>query len=217
MKLENEFTVPASLAEAWSLMLDVERVAPCMPGAEVLEQVSDDLYRVAVSVKVGPISMRYRGDVEVEERDDAARRATLRVKAKEARGQGTADAHVRMALASEPDGTHATMETEVALSGRAAAMGRGVIADVSARLVETFASNLAQMLESTPAPVDEPAPSVAAPTSHNGQAPTEHLAAGRIAFEVVEGRLREPRALLGAAAAVALAGGALGYLVGRHR
>ena len=92
------------------------------------------------------MSMTYKGDVQIVERDDAAKTATLRAKAKESRGQGTADAHVHMALAEEGDGTHATLETDVALGGRVAAMGRGVIADVSARLVQTFAGNLAEML-----------------------------------------------------------------------
>jgi uncharacterized protein len=151
MKFENAFVVQAPIAEVYAALLDVERVAPCMPGAEVLEKTGDDAYKVAIKVKVGPMSMTYKGDVQIVERDDAAKTATLRAKAKESRGQGTADAHVRMALTEEDDGTHATLETDVALGGRVAAMGRGVIADVSARLVQTFAGNLAEMLESRPA------------------------------------------------------------------
>ncbi len=156
MKFENAFVVQAPIEEVYAALLDVERVAPCMPGAEVLEKTGDDAYKVAIKVKVGPMSMTYKGDVEIVERDDAARTATLRAKAKESRGQGTADAHVRMALAEEGDGTHATLETDVALGGRVAAMGRGVIADVSARLVQTFAGNLAEMLEGG-APEEAPA------------------------------------------------------------
>jgi len=131
MKFENEFVVQAPIDEVHAALLDVERVAPCMPGAEVLEKTGDDAYKVAIKVKVGPISMTYKGDVEIVERDDAARTATMRAKAKEARGQGTADAHVHMALSEEPGGTHGRIETEVQLSGRAAAMGRGVIAETS--------------------------------------------------------------------------------------
>jgi len=147
MKFENAFVVQAPIDEVYAALLDVERVAPCMPGAEVVEKSGDDAYKVAIKVKVGPMSMTYKGDVQIVERDDVAKTATLRAKAKESRGQGTADAHVHMALAEESDGTHATLETDVALGGRVAAMGRGVIADVSARLVQTFAGNLAAMLE----------------------------------------------------------------------
>jgi uncharacterized protein len=147
MKFENAFVVQAPIDEVHAALLDVERVAPCMPGAEVLEKTGDDAYKVAIKVKVGPMSMTYKGDVQIVERDDAAKTATLRAKAKESRGQGTADAHVHMTLAEEGDGTHARLETDVALGGRVAAMGRGVIADVSARLVQTFAGNLAEMLE----------------------------------------------------------------------
>jgi len=147
MRFENQFAVDAPIERVWAALLDVERVAPTVPGAQVLERIGDDAYKVAIKVKVGPMSMTYKGDVEIVDRDDAAKTATLRAKAKESRGQGTADAHVRMALAEEGDGTHATLETDVALGGRVAAMGRGVIADVSARLVQTFAGNLAAMLE----------------------------------------------------------------------
>jgi carbon monoxide dehydrogenase subunit G len=148
MKFENAFAVQAPAESVWQALMDVERVTPCMPGAEVLERLGDDSYKVGVKVKLGPISMLYRGQVEIVQRDDAARRATMRAKAKEARGQGTADASVHMSLAEQADGTHATIATEMALSGKAAAMGQGVIGDVAQKLVEEFASNLAQMLES---------------------------------------------------------------------
>jgi uncharacterized protein len=146
VRFENAFEVHAPVEEVWATLLDVERVAPCMPGAEVLEQIGDDSFRVAIKIRVGPIAMTYRGDVEITERDDATHTATMRAKAREARGQGTADAHVHMSLTPLPGGTHATIDTEVALSGRVAAMGQGVIAEVSAKLVETFATNLAAML-----------------------------------------------------------------------
>ncbi|HEY4278261.1 MAG TPA: SRPBCC family protein [Conexibacter sp.] len=158
MRFEDGFTVTAPVEEVWSALLDVERVAPCMPGAQVLERVDDDTFRVAIRVNVGPVSMRYRGEVEVVERDDAAHRATMRVKAKESRGQGTADANVHMALTDDGHGTAAAMETEVQMSGKVAAMGQGVIAGVSARLVETFANNLAAMLEGDSAAASSPAP-----------------------------------------------------------
>jgi carbon monoxide dehydrogenase subunit G len=122
-----------------------------MPGAEVLERVSDDAYKIAVRVKVGPMSMQYRGQVEIVERDGAAWQATMRARATEARGQGTADAQIHMGLQAEDQGTRATVTTELQMSGRAAAMGRGVIVDVAQKLVELFAANLAQMLAAEPA------------------------------------------------------------------
>ena len=163
MKFENAFTVPAPVDETWTTLLDLERVAPCMPGAEVLEQTGDNAYKVGIRVKVGPISMTYRGQVEVTERDDAAHRAIMRVKAREARGQGTADASVHMSLDEFADGSKAKIDTDLQLSGRAASMGRGVIGDVAEKLIETFAGNLAAMLGGGGATVETPAVDGAAP------------------------------------------------------
>src|SRR3954449_7085191 len=98
MEFQNEFDVKAPLDEVWNTVLDVERVAPCVPGAEVLEKVSNDAYKVGIKVKLGPVSMQYRGDMEIVERDDAAHRAVMKVQAKEARGQGTATATATMAM-----------------------------------------------------------------------------------------------------------------------
>ena len=101
MKFENTFAVDAPIDEVYAALLDVERVAPCVPGAEVLDKTGDDAYQVAIKVKVGPISMTYKGNVEVVERDDANHRAVMRARARETRGQGTADARVDMSLAEE--------------------------------------------------------------------------------------------------------------------
>src|SRR3954447_8866468 len=121
MKFENTFAVDAPIDEVYAALLDVERVAPCVPGAEVLDQTGDDAYQVAIKVKVGPISMTYKGNVEIVERDEANHRAVMRARARETRGQGTADARVTMALAEQggqaPDGTKG--------GGRAARRPRG--------------------------------------------------------------------------------------------
>src|SRR3954454_23162445 len=146
MRFENAFAVDAPLEEVWRTVLDVERVAPTVPGAQVIEQTGDDAYRVAIKVKVGPMSMTYRGEVEITERDEAAHRAVMKARAKESRGQGTADADVTMVL-DGGDRTSATVTTDVQLSGKVATMGQGVLQDVSGRLVKTFAENLAAMLE----------------------------------------------------------------------
>jgi uncharacterized protein len=150
MEFDNTFSVAAPIDEVWTALLDVQRVAPCVPGAQVLEQTGENAYKVAIKVKLGPVSMTYRGGVEVVEQDDGAHRAVMSAKAKEARGQGTADATVELRLAEAGGRTAGTIHTDVAISGKAAAMGQGVIADVSARLIDTFAANLAAMLAAAP-------------------------------------------------------------------
>jgi len=164
MEFDNTFTVAAPIDEVWGAVLDVERVAPCVPGAQVLEQTGDNAYKVAIKVKLGPVSMVYNGDVEVVEQDPDARRAVMSAKARESRGQGTADARVEMRLSHDDGATHGAIHTDVAISGRAAAMGQGIIADVSARLIDTFAANLAQMLTAQ----EQPAPG--APEGGSGAA-----------------------------------------------
>jgi uncharacterized protein len=146
MKFENTFAVDAPIDEVYATLLDVERVAPCVPGAEVLEKTGDNAYQVAIKVRVGPISMTYKGNVEVVERDDENHRAVMRARARETRGQGTADARIDLSLVQEGETTKGTMVADVQLAGRAAAMGRGVIQDVSAKIVSTFAQNLETML-----------------------------------------------------------------------
>src|SRR4051794_39472585 len=157
MRFENSFDVDAPLDTVWNTVLDVEQVAPTVPGASVLERTSDDAYRVAIKVKVGPMSMTYNGDVEIVERDDALHRAVMKARAKESRGQGTADADVTMVLSGENGRTSAVVTTEVELSGKAAQMGQGVLQVVAGRLVQTFAKNLATMLQGGGAPAAPPA------------------------------------------------------------
>jgi len=205
MEFENTFVVGAPVDEVWELLMDVERVAPCMPGAQVLEQTGDDAYKVAVKVKLGPMTMNYKGDVEILDRDAAAHHATMRAKAKEARGQGTASANIRMALREEDHGTQASILTEMQMSGKAAAMGQGVIQDVAAALTDTFARNLAALVEGTAQPTVE-AEAVPPPP------PAEQaLPAGEIARSVIASRLGDPRVQAVLIAFV------LGFLLGRRR
>jgi uncharacterized protein len=175
MKFENTFAVDAPIDEVYATLLDVERVAPCVPGAEVIEKSGDDAYTVAIKVRVGPISMTYRGNVEIIERDDANHRAVMRARARETRGQGTADARVELSLVQEGATTNGTMVADVQLAGRAAAMGRGVIQDVSAKLVSTFSKNLETMLrgdgEEQPEAAPEPAAAPAAEAATSADAP----------------------------------------------
>jgi carbon monoxide dehydrogenase subunit G len=190
MEFENTFVVDAPLEEVWDLLLDVERIAPCMPGAQVLEQTGDDAYKVAVKVKLGPMTMNYKGDVEIVDRDAGSHQATMRAKAKEARGQGTASANMKMALRPAGDGTEASIVTEMQMSGKAAAMGQGVIKDVAAALTDTFARNVAHLVE-TPAQAPDVEPAAAPPPPRVEEPPS--LDAGRIAASVASQRARDPR------------------------
>ena len=168
MRFENSFDVDAPIDEVWATVLDVKRVAPTVPGATVLEQTGDDAYKVAIKVRVGPMSMTYRGEVEITERDEAAHRAVMKARAKESRGQGTADADVTMVLRGDNGRTAATVTTEVALTGKAATMGHGVLQDVAGRLVQTFAKNLATMLSGGAAPEAAAAGAAAVPPARPG-------------------------------------------------
>ena len=146
MRFENGFEVEAPIDEVWDTVLDVERVAPTVPGAKVLEKTSDSAYKVGIKVKLGPMSMQYKGDIEIVEADAASHRAVMKARAKESRGQGTADADVTMQLSEENGRTVGAIVTDLKVSGKAASMGRGVMQDVAGRMVGTFAENLAGML-----------------------------------------------------------------------
>ena len=176
MRFENQFAVDAPIERVWAALLDVERVAPTVPGAQVLERIGDDAYKVAIKVKVGPMSMTYRGEVEITERDEAAHRAVMKARAKESRGQGMADADVTMVLSGDDGRTAATVTTDVELSGKVATMGQGVLQDVSGRLVQTFANNLAAMLEAEGAP--EATADAGAATAAGAAAPEAAAATG---------------------------------------
>jgi carbon monoxide dehydrogenase subunit G len=142
MKLENEFTVGAPVERAWEVMLDMERVAPCLPGAAI-ESSDGDEHVGTMAIKIGPITSRYRGTVRVLEADEAARRAVMRAQARDQRGQGTAAATITSTMESVPGGTRVRVETDMQVTGPAAQFGRGVMQDVSAKLMRRFAEHLA--------------------------------------------------------------------------
>lgn len=140
MRIESSFEVPRGPEEVWELLLDVPRMAPCMPGSELLEVVDDRSWRGRVTVRMGPVSLSYAGTVVMEERDDADRRAVIMAAGTETRGKGTARARVTSHLEpSEDGGTRVAIEADLTLSGAVAQFGRGMIADLSRRLTDEFA------------------------------------------------------------------------------
>ncbi|MFD2469601.1 SRPBCC family protein [Amycolatopsis silviterrae] len=155
MRLDHEFTVPAPIGEVWQAVIDPERVAPCMPGAS-LTKVEGDTFAGTVKVKLGPISLLYKGTGEFLEKDEAARKVVIKASGKDARGGGTAAATVTLTLTERDGGTHGAVATDLAITGRPAQFGRGLISEVGGKILDTFAGNLAASLE-TPAE-EAPAP-----------------------------------------------------------
>ena len=147
MELDHSFTVPVPPDRAWDVLLDVEKIAPCMPGATV-EEFDGEVVTGRIKVKVGPVSLTYRGTAKFIERDPAARVVVVEASGKETRGAGTASATIRSALEPESSGeaTKVTIHTTMNVTGRPAQFGRGVIVEVGGKLVEKFAENLAQLI-----------------------------------------------------------------------
>ncbi|HLF40014.1 MAG TPA: SRPBCC family protein, partial [Acidimicrobiia bacterium] len=141
MELTNEFSVKVPIDEAWALLTDVERIAPCMPGAE-LQEIEGDSYKGIVKVKVGPITAQYKGKASFVEKDDAGHRAVLRAEGRDTRGQGNANAVITATLVPDGEGTKVSVVTDLTITGRAAQFGRGVMADVSSKLMGQFVSCL---------------------------------------------------------------------------
>jgi carbon monoxide dehydrogenase subunit G len=147
MELDNSFTVPVPPDRAWDVLLDVERIAPCMPGATV-DQFDGEVVTGRIKVKVGPVSLTYRGTAKFTERDPEARMVVVEASGKEMRGAGTASASVRASLEPEESGdaTRVNMHTTMNVTGRPAQFGRGVIVEVGGKLVDQFAQNLAKQI-----------------------------------------------------------------------
>jgi carbon monoxide dehydrogenase subunit G len=145
MELEHSFTIPVPLERAWQVLLDVEQVAPCMPGATV-DSVEGDTVTGRIKVKVGPVMLTYSGSARFTERDEQNRSVTLEASGKETRGSGTASATVRSSLQDEGGQTRVVVHTNMSVTGRPAQFGRGMIAEVGGRIIEKFAANLAAQL-----------------------------------------------------------------------
>ena len=158
MDLSNEFIVDLPLDRAWAVLTDIERIAPCMPGAQ-LTGVDGATYSGTVSVKIGPVSAQYKGTASFERKDDAEHTAILRASGRDSRGQGNATALVNASLHGDGDKTHVVLRTDLTITGKVAQFGRGVILDVTSKLLDQFV----QCLESSL--VREAAETVAVGTS----------------------------------------------------
>jgi carbon monoxide dehydrogenase subunit G len=153
VRLEHSFTVPADIDTVWQAVLDPERVAPCMPGA-TLSEVNGSAFSGAVKVKLGPISLLYKGSGEFLETDEQARRLVIKAAGKDSRGNGTAAATVTVTLTAEGESTTGSVSTDLTVTGKPAQFGRGMIYEVGGRILNTFATCLATKL----APEAQPQP-----------------------------------------------------------
>jgi uncharacterized protein len=145
MEFDNSFSVQKPIDEVWRTMLDLERVVPCVPDARVLEKSGEDSVKAEIKIRLGSMSLNYSGPAEIVERDDEAHRAVLNARAREAGGQGNADARVAIQLTEEGGGTTVSIHSDVNVTGKAAQMGEGVIAAVTEGMIQSFATNLAKL------------------------------------------------------------------------
>lgn len=185
MLIENEFQVPASIDRAWAYLLDVEKIAPCAPGAELTEVVNDHTWKGKINLKLGPIAMSFAGTVTVAERDEANHRVVLKAQGQEQKGKGAANATVTSWL--EPAGadgaTIVKMQADITLTGTVAQLSRGLLPDVSARLTNQFADCLRDNLtagERSPTPA-----SAASPASPRPQQPPAAIGGIRLGLYAI--------------------------------
>jgi len=164
MELEHSFVIPVPPEQAWRVLLDVEKVAPCMPGATV-DSVDGDDVKGRMKIKVGPVALTYAGTAKFTEKDEQARKVILEASGKETRGSGTAAATITSTLSDEAGQTRVVVHTTMTVTGRPAQFGRGVMAEVGGRVIEKFATNLAAQLSGGAAAPAASAPAAAAATS----------------------------------------------------
>ena len=173
MRLDHEFTVPVPAAQAWPVLLDIDRIAPCMPGATITKIDGDD-FEGTVKVKVGPITVTYAGTASFLEKDETQRLAVIEARARETRGSGTATARVTAQLFDEgSESTRVAVTTDLSITGKPAQCGRGVMSDVGNKLLGRFADCLAGELGSDSMAAPAPAPADAAPASAESGVPAQ--------------------------------------------
>ena len=193
MELNNDFEVAAPIDRVWDVLTDVERVAPCFPGAQ-LQEVEGDEFRGVVKVKVGPITAQYKGAASFVERDDAGHRAVLRAEGRDTRGAGNAAADITALLEAVDGGTRVTVTTDLTVTGKVAQFGRGVMADVSRKLMGQFADNLSDLISTADGEA----------AAEAGSTPEDESPAETEAVRVVDSPEAEAIDLLGAAGAPVL-------------
>ena len=164
MLIENRFNVDAQPDDVYALMVDVERVAPCLPGTEITGRRDDGGYDGQMSVKLGPMKMKYNGTVSIDERDHQARTAVMVAKGTETRGQGSAQGIMTMEVTPKGAGCSVSVSTDISVTGRVAQMGQGIMKDVSTKMVKEMARNMEQVLTG-----EEPARPELAPPAMNAQ------------------------------------------------
>jgi carbon monoxide dehydrogenase subunit G len=160
MQFSNSFEVSLPPAEAWATLMDIPRIAPCMPGAELVKVVDGKTYQGKVSVRMGPVLLSFAGTAVIEERDDVAHAARVKAQGNDSKGRGAANAVVRFNIAPSPNGSKVSIDTDLNLTGAVAQYGRGagVIQSIAAQLIGQFSKNLEkQIAESRPALI-EPKP-----------------------------------------------------------
>ncbi len=231
MQLDSSFSVVAPIDAVWKTLMDFERVAGCVPGAQILNKLSDDAYQVGLQVKMGPVTMQYKGQMTVLERDADAHRAVFEGKAQEIRGQGTAQGSATLTLVEVDGATQGTVSADISLSGKVAAMGKGVIGNVTDQMMTLFATNLQSMV-GAPAASEAPAasamaapgesptpaqPAQPAPTAPTAPAAGPSLDAMSLAKGVVMDQLSSPAKLIGVVVAVALVAYRVGTFVSTRR
>ena len=166
MQIQSEFVVEAPIARVWSYLLDVERVAPCMPGAELTEVVDERTWKGKTNIKVGPVSLSFTGTVVLDERDDAAHRVVLKAQGTEQKGKGAASAVATSRVEEVEGGTKVVLDTDLTITGAVAQYGRGMISDISQRLTKEFARCLeANIKADASASTAAPTAAAVAPTA----------------------------------------------------
>ena len=207
MKIEDQFSVDVPVEEAWKVLLDVERIAPCLPGAQ-LQEIEGDEYRGIVKIKVGPITAQYKGKATFLSKDDANHVAVLKAEGRDTKGQGNASATITATLKTAGSGTDVVVSTDLTITGKVAQFGRGVLADVSAKILNQFVNCLEHDVLATPeetvasvaaasAAADDPASPTSASTASTAEA-TEPV---KPAVRKIEYKPTEPVDLLGTAGA----------------
>jgi carbon monoxide dehydrogenase subunit G len=195
-QIVNEFTVNRPIDEAWPIICDLERIAPCLPGAQ-LEEIEGEVYRGRVKVKLGPITAQFKGEAQMVERDDEAHTAKMHAKGRDTGGRGNAEADISATAESlSPTSTKCTVVADLNISGKVAQFGRGTMNDVSKKLMDQFAVNLNTMLDEQgtdePAPAAAEAPAAASAPAESDATPSAPAADEAPKIRKIEGPAAEP-------------------------